>query len=224
MANGFSIMTLIPFLPLFASQGLGWPLDKTGLVICGLVVVWTFGSVLAGQLLAFVSYKRVGLTGSALLAAGSVLLIVTSRTASVYQLSTEIILIGIGLGFCNTTFLIAVQTSVAFQRRASATSTVLFLRFLGQALGAAIGGIVIATGLRLLFPDSQDLFAALFQGHDAGQLLDIKQTDSFFWIMKSSFMLTLLASIAAFLMCLRLPGKLTARTQTQHAATATLEG
>jgi MFS family permease len=218
LSTGFCIMTLIPFLPLFVSQGLGWTLGKTGPVICGLVVVWTFGSVFAGQLLAFVSYKRVGLVGAALIAAGSILLTLTSHDSTVYRLSIGILFIGIGLGFCNTTFLIAVQTSVAFQRRASATSTVLFLRFLGQALGAALGGIVISTGLRLLFPGSPDLFGALFQGHDTSQLAEVKQTEAFFWMMKSSFMLTLVASVAAFLICVRLPGKLTAKAQTQSAA------
>jgi hypothetical protein len=58
------------------------------------------------------------------------------------------VLIGVGMGFCNTTFMISVQTSVAWRQRGAATSSTMFLRFLGQSLGAAMFGAVACPGAR----------------------------------------------------------------------------
>src|SRR5208283_4847170 len=57
------------------------------------------------------------------------------------------VLIGVGMGFCNTTFMVSVQTSVAWRQRGAATSSTMFLRFLGQSLGAAMFGAVLDASL-----------------------------------------------------------------------------
>jgi MFS family permease len=55
------------------------------------------------------------------------------------------LLIGIGLGFIVPTFLVAVQASVGWDKRGIATSTTVFSRIVGQAIGAAVfGGILNA--------------------------------------------------------------------------------
>jgi hypothetical protein len=58
------------------------------------------------------------------------------------------VLIGAGMGFCNTTFMVSVQTSVSWAQRGAATSSTMFLRFLGQSLGAAVFGAVLSASLR----------------------------------------------------------------------------
>ena len=43
-------------------------------------------------------------------------------------------LVGFGMGFCNTTFLLGMQASVGWNERGVATSSVLFMRTIGQSL------------------------------------------------------------------------------------------
>ncbi len=217
LSNGISIMTLIPFLPIFVSSGLGWTFTTAGVVIGVLVVVWTLGSVCAGQLLPYVSYQKVGLFGAGLLVIGSSILLAMPHNAGIYGLAAAILALGVGLGFCNTTFVVAVQTSVPYEQRGSATSTVLFTRFLGQALGAAFGGIVISTGLHLLFPNVTDPFGVLLQAHGASPLTSADGSARLLWITKASFTLTLGAGFTSLLVCLHLPSGLTTRSQTNHA-------
>ena len=50
------------------------------------------------------------------------------------------VLIGLGLGFTNNTYLVSVQSSVGWHERGIATSSNLFARLMGQSLGAAIFG------------------------------------------------------------------------------------
>ena len=45
---------------------------------------------------------------------------------------------GIGMGFCNTTFLVAIQANVGFHERGIGTSSQMFMRMIGQSVGAAL--------------------------------------------------------------------------------------
>src|SRR6185437_14250047 len=56
-------------------------------------------------------------------------------------------LIGVGMGFCNTTFIVSTQTAVAWEQRGIATSLALFTRMVGQSLGASAFGAVLNIGV-----------------------------------------------------------------------------
>jgi hypothetical protein len=51
--------------------------------------------------------------------------------------------LGIGLGFLGTSFVVAIQTSVEWGQRGVATATNMLMRILGNALGAALFGGVL---------------------------------------------------------------------------------
>ena len=51
------------------------------------------------------------------------------------------------MGFCSTTFLVAVQAGVGWSQRGAATSSTLFMRFVGQAVGAAGFGAILNLGI-----------------------------------------------------------------------------
>ena len=59
-----------------------------------------------------------------------------------------------GFGFSHSTYIIAVQSSVDYQQRGIATSTLYFSRMLGQAIGAALFGAIVNAGLRAGSPDT----------------------------------------------------------------------
>ncbi len=57
--------------------------------------------------------------------------------------------VGAGMGLCNTTFLVASQSSVPWHQRGAATASNVFMRNVGQAVGAAVLVAVGGTVLRL---------------------------------------------------------------------------
>jgi len=65
-------------------------------------------------------------------------------------------LIGFGIGFCNTTFLVAAQNAVHYQQRGAATSGNLFMRQFGSSLGASLLGGVINWALAQRIPEGRD--------------------------------------------------------------------
>lgn len=57
------------------------------------------------------------------------------------------LLIGIGMGFCNTSFLVSTQASVDYSGRAAATSSIMFMRIVGNSVGAAVFGAILNVGV-----------------------------------------------------------------------------
>jgi hypothetical protein len=71
--------------------------------------------------------------------------------------------VGLGMGFGNTAFVVAAQTSVAWNRRGIAVSMGLFMRMLGQALGAALFGGIFNAAMATRLPGAADVVEHLMQ-------------------------------------------------------------
>src|SRR5262249_20794149 len=55
--------------------------------------------------------------------------------------------VGIGMGFCNTTYLVCSQAASTTAGRGSATSAIMFMRVVGQSGAAALFGAVVNSAL-----------------------------------------------------------------------------
>jgi hypothetical protein len=85
-----------------------------------------------------------GLLLSALAATGIALLL--RPGASLGSVRTLTALYGVGLGFANTPLLIALQTSVPWNRRGVATASTMFFRTIGGTIAVGVlGGILAAS-------------------------------------------------------------------------------
>ena len=56
-------------------------------------------------------------------------------------------LLGVGMGFCNTAFIVSIQASVGWNERGMATSSTMFMRIVGQSVGAAVFGAILNFGI-----------------------------------------------------------------------------
>ena len=73
------------------------------------------------------------------------------------------LLIGTGMGFCNTAFLVSTQASVGYGGRAAATSSIMFMRIVGNSVGAAIFGAILHFGVSRRIPHAGDAVNRLLQ-------------------------------------------------------------
>jgi len=96
------------------------------------------------------SYRVVAVLGGAALTIGCAMLAALRPSDGPWWASLGSFVIGIGMGFCSTVFIVSIQASVSWNQRGAATSSSLFMRFAGQSAGAALCGAVLnATMLRL---------------------------------------------------------------------------
>jgi EmrB/QacA subfamily drug resistance transporter len=143
LAVGMLLMCVVAFLPTYVQAVMGRSPTFAGLAVATQSVSWSVGSVIAGRVIVTTSYRTTGVIGALLLMGGTAFLIALNRDSAFAWLLPAPIFVGLGMGFCNQTFLLATQGSVGWNERGVATSSFLFLRTIGQSLGAALGGAIL---------------------------------------------------------------------------------
>jgi EmrB/QacA subfamily drug resistance transporter len=175
MILGALMMGVTAFLPTYLQAVLGGTAKQAGFVLAVMSITWTVGSIVGGRLMIRTSYRLSATTGALALLLGAAGLIMLAPPRGVAWASIGAGLVGLGLGFCNTTFLVSIQASVGWGERGVATSSTMFMRIVGQALGAASFGAILNLGLRRYAPEAasamnQLMAPALRQGFDAAEL------------------------------------------------------
>jgi EmrB/QacA subfamily drug resistance transporter len=146
-ALGAIIMGATAFLSLYVQGVMGRSAVLAGLVLMTPSVAWPLGSSSGGWLMLRTSYRATTFIGTVPLVFGSVILFLLSPASAVYVAAIGVGLIGIGMGLTNNTFTVAIQGSVDWGQRGVATSTMSFMRQVGQSIGAAVFGGTINAAL-----------------------------------------------------------------------------
>jgi EmrB/QacA subfamily drug resistance transporter len=144
---GVAMFGVISFIPLFAQGSLGVSATAAGSFLTPLMLAWVSASVVGGRLMLRMGLRPLVLAGLIAMVAGFVGLSFASRTTSYSVLILELIVIGIGLGFTMLTLLIAVQHAVPREQLGIATSLNQFFRSIGGAMGVALLGALMTSGL-----------------------------------------------------------------------------
>jgi MFS family permease len=156
-ANGAVIMAIGAYLPIYIQGTMGGSVLSAGLALAANSVSWAFASVAAGRLIVRTSYRAAAVIGSLALGAGCLLLVGLEPERGLGWAIAASFVIGIGMGFCNTAFIVSIQASVGWNQRGVATSSYMFMRIVGQSVGAAVFGAVLNFGMHQYAPQSGNL-------------------------------------------------------------------
>ncbi|HEV3122666.1 MAG TPA: MFS transporter, partial [Isosphaeraceae bacterium] len=160
IAGSFLIGALLfgvdTYIPLYVQGVLGGSARQAGRMITPLFLAWSISVAVAAKLLVRLGFRRTGVIGSLLTAAGAAAVAVGSLNPAWASLCLPVgmIVIGLGMGPAALCFTVDVQNSVAWAQRGVATSIVMFSRTIGGALGVGI------LGASLFFALSHRLAAA----------------------------------------------------------------
>jgi MFS family permease len=155
--NGAIIMAVSGYLPTYVQGAMGGSVLAAGLVMGASSISWALASFAAGRLMVRTSYRLVAVIGGLSLVAGSLLLAALEPGRGLVWAATGSFVIGIGMGFCNTAFIVSIQASVGWTERGVATSSYMFMRIVGQSVGAAVFGALLNFGLSQHAPQAGDL-------------------------------------------------------------------
>jgi EmrB/QacA subfamily drug resistance transporter len=145
---GAAMISTVTYVPLYVQAVLGGSPTDAGGTIAPMAIGWPLASTLGGRLLPRLGYRvliRGGLCLSLVAAVGLAVWLRPGAGLAMPRLLTG--LYGIGLGFANTPLVIAVQTSVPWNRRGVATASTMFFRTIGGTLAVGILGGVLAAAL-----------------------------------------------------------------------------
>lgn len=219
LVTGTLMMGVTAYLPTYLQGAMGCGANASSIVLAVMSVVWVLGSTTAGLCLPRTTYRRIASMGSLALMSGAALLILMKPASGPAWAGIAAMLVGGGMGFCNTTFMISAQTSVGWEQRGAATSSIMFLRFLGQSLGAAMFGAVLSAGMHYQVPRAShaldDLMAPYKRAALGGHEL-IRLVDAIAVAMRDAYVLTGTLAVLAFLLALTYPKMLGPATQGQR--------
>jgi len=146
-AIGALMMCNGAFLPTYVQGAMGASPAVAGLALGASSILWTFGTFGSGRLMVRLSYRAAALWGGIIMIVGAALLLTASPDYGPAWVAFGAAVLGLGMGFANTTFVIAVQTAVGWSERGAATSGNMFLRTVGQSVGTALFGAVFNLGV-----------------------------------------------------------------------------
>lgn len=147
---GAMMMGVSAFLPAYVQGGMGYSAITGGLVLGAMSVSWAGASFGGARIMVRTTYRLVAILGALALVAGCGILIAAPASAGPIPAAVGSFVIGIGMGFCMSVFIVSIQASVPWNQRGAATSSTMFLRFMGQVVGiSGCGAILNATILRM---------------------------------------------------------------------------
>ncbi|MET3720016.1 MULTISPECIES: MDR family MFS transporter [unclassified Arthrobacter] len=139
---GTIMIGLTSYVPTYLDGALSTSPMVAGLALAALTVGWPISASQAGRFYLRIGFKATALIGIAVTVVGLAVLTFTSATPNVALIAVSCFMVGLGLGLVATPTLIAAQSSVLWNERGVVTSTNLFARSIGSALGVALFGAV----------------------------------------------------------------------------------
>jgi MFS family permease len=196
-----------------------------------LFIAWAISVALAARATIYHGFRRAGMIGSAIVAFGSLFLVIGASFPSWSRACFIIglVIVGTGMGPTSFSFILAVQNSVSWGQRGVATGAATFLRTIGGALGVGLLGASLAWELALRLARAGeggiDVAAALRpETHEKlsqGQLALVQA--SLGLALRDVYILIALFGIGSMICALWLPGKKATQAYTQPDGRETTE-
>ena len=205
------MMGVSAFLPTYVQGAMGHSALAGGLVLGAMSVTWAVASFYGGRLMVRTTYRLTAVLGTSALIAGSIVLITLTPERGIVWATTGSLLIGVGMGFCNTTFIVSIQAAVPWHQRGAATSSIMFLRFVGQSLGAAAFGAVLNFTLLREAPGAEQMVNRLLEPGQRSSLTPEQQIQLTRLIalgIHNTYVLAGLLALIAFVLAMMLPARL----------------
>ncbi len=150
------MMGVTAFLPTYVQGVMGRDALTSGATMSLLVLAWPASGAIAARLIVRSSYRTVAGTGSVIVLLGALILLAAHPQDGLSTLVLATGCMGIGLGLTSLPLLLSTQTAAPWDMRGLATSSILFMRSIGQSLGTAVFGGILNLGIARRLPRIDD--------------------------------------------------------------------
>jgi len=147
---GAVMISVSAFLPTYVQGVMGRSASSAGIALGAMSVSWAVASIAAGRIMIRTSYRVTAVFGSIALIIGGIGFVTMVPGSGTGWAASCALIVGIGLGFCNTTNLVSAQAASGASGRGSATSSTMFMRIAGQSTAAAVCGAIVNSSLHFL--------------------------------------------------------------------------
>lgn len=143
--TGAVAMGIIGFLPAYVEGVLGQSALVAGMTLMAVSAFWSVGGFVAGQMMLRWSYRVVAICGGFTVVTGSLMMTFLDPARGATWAIIGSLISGFGMGLANNCMVVAIQANATWSERGVATSSIVYTRIVGQAVGtAAFGGLLNA--------------------------------------------------------------------------------
>ncbi|NEU31596.1 MFS transporter [bacterium LRH843] len=148
---GAMLLSVSSFLPTYVQGVLNESPLIAGLTLTVISIGWPISSMIAGRMMLKTGFRVTAVIGGVGLMLGSICYVMLPFIPHPLWAGIGSFILGAGLGFSTTTFIVAIQSSVSWNLRGEATAMNMFMRSLGGAVGVALLGGILNSRLRTYF-------------------------------------------------------------------------
>ncbi|WP_059169974.1 MDR family MFS transporter [Bacillus sp. FJAT-27445] len=143
LTTGVMLIGISSFLPAFVQGVMEQSPIVAGFALTAMSIGWPIASTFAGRIALAKGYRFTCLIGGSMLIVGGTFFATMSPGAGPIWAAVGSFFTGIGMGLTSTAFILLIQGTVGWQQRGIATASNMFMRNLGNTIGAALlGGIL----------------------------------------------------------------------------------
>jgi EmrB/QacA subfamily drug resistance transporter len=170
--SGGVMFGVIIFLPQYLQLVRGESATVSGLTTIPMLLGVLFTSITSGRLISRIGrYKIFVVVGTFVLTAGLLLMTQLSATTSIPVLALWMFVVGSGMGAFMQTLVMATQSAVETRDLGVATSSIMFFRTMGGAIGAAGFGALLTSRLASELPHHLPAGTASTIGRNTNKLI-----------------------------------------------------
>ncbi len=143
LTTGIILIGISSFLPTFVQGVMEQSPITAGFTLTMMSIGWPIASTLAGRMLMKIGYRKTSVIGGVFLIIGSFFFVTMTASIGPLWAAAGSFFVGVGMGLTSTAFIVSIQSTVGWQQRGIATAANMFMRNLGNTIGAALlGGIL----------------------------------------------------------------------------------
>jgi EmrB/QacA subfamily drug resistance transporter len=143
LTTGIMLIGISSFLPTFVQGVMEQTPIVAGFTLTAMSIGWPIASTLSGRMLISLGYRKTSLIGGVALIIGSIVFVTMTGSSGPLWAALGSFIVGFGMGLTSTAFIVSIQATVSWQQRGIATAANMFMRNLGNTIGAALlGGIL----------------------------------------------------------------------------------
>ncbi len=143
---GMGMFGVIIYLPLYMQGVLGVSATRSGSLLTPMMLSAVIGNIFSGQMTSRLGrYKALAVIGAILIAFGMIVFANMGAYTTHSFVVLGMVLCGVGLGFVQPVYTVAVQNAAPRQHMGTATASSQFFRSIGSTVGVAVFGSVLLT-------------------------------------------------------------------------------
>ncbi len=218
---GVLMFGITSYAPLFVQGVKGGTATSAGITLGPLLIAWPISSTLSGKVILRFGYRFTAVLGASLATLGMGMVMFFHMDTGFPFIIAAMAVLGTGLGFMSTSFVLAVQNVVPWNLRGVATASTQFFRTISGTIGVAIMGTILNAQMALhfapIFARYPDVLARLPKGIapsnvlltpevrstlplDLLRQLQVALAQSLFWVFALMFVCACIGLASMFLL------------------------